>query len=189
MSAALTKLCSSSRWIVKRPSTMSLETTGPRLVLTLALVALTLPSVHCAGKNRTDYMYCLHCKGPDDFCLSTNETLKKRPFEFCAKPIEQCYTMVQTDGVRTIITRGCAHTRFCQFAKRVKLYDLQYCKQCSANTTTTDPCNNEDKFELTDLYYDEPETNRSLTNLGIQSVADLWLTMGMLMLLIMSLRM
>uniref|UniRef100_A0A8D8RWH0 Uncharacterized protein n=1 Tax=Cacopsylla melanoneura TaxID=428564 RepID=A0A8D8RWH0_9HEMI len=157
---------------------MCLNTAG--LVITLTLVALTLPSGHCK-KNRTDLMYCLHCKGPDDFCLSTNATLQaENKLELCAKPIQQCYTMMQTDGVRTIITRGCAHTRFCQFTRRVHLYDLKYCKQCIVDSETNTPCNSEDSFNETEPVYDDDSgTNRSGT--------DLRLTLGMLILLIMTL--
>ncbi|KAL1461585.1 hypothetical protein WDU94_013467 [Cyamophila willieti] len=94
--------------------------------------------------NRSDLMYCLHCKGADDTCLSTNTTNVRS--QLCAGPCENCYTMVQKDDERRIITRGCAHDRFCATARKICLYNLKYCAQCASEN-----CNNEDLFTYEDL--------------------------------------
>lgn len=108
--------------------------------LTLLLFFTSLFVLSSGMKNRSSQFNCYRCKGFD-------KELSKCSFTtLCVKPRENCYTLVQSDGARTIYTRGCGHSRVCKMAKRVDLYDLRYCSQCD-----TEKCNKETKFTYSEL--------------------------------------
>uniref|UniRef100_A0A8D9EEC0 Protein quiver n=1 Tax=Cacopsylla melanoneura TaxID=428564 RepID=A0A8D9EEC0_9HEMI len=102
-----------------------MSSSRPVSVVSLCLV-LVVSSLHiCLVEsfvNRTNLIKCYQCKGSaTNRCFpSVDENPAHVRMQWCARPSEACYTMVQSAAGKTIYTRGCAHVRFCQFAVQVK---------------------------------------------------------------------
>ncbi|KAL1456532.1 hypothetical protein WDU94_001256 [Cyamophila willieti] len=127
--------------------------------LVLAVSSLHIPLVQ-GGRGDNRLMHCHECKGYN--CIPTEDN---DAVTWCARPSEACYTMVQGIlGEKVIVTRGCAHVRFCQFVRQVKLYALVYCNMCGEEF-----CNDEVDFD------------------NASGVADLRMTLSTFLILLMGL--